>query len=86
MVALLPNWTGHDDRTRDRTARGCIWQDAYEWDHVIPNALTAAVMGSEKKTGSTLSTILPETSRKLRLFSNGTSKVDPKSRTVFSRV
>jgi hypothetical protein len=40
---------------------------------IKPNALIAAVIGSEKNTGSTRSTMSPETSRKLRLFSNGTS-------------
>ena len=35
--------------------------------------LIAAVMGSEKKMGSTRSTISPETSRKFRLLSKGTS-------------
>ena len=32
----------------------------------------AAVMGSEKKMGSTRSTMSPDTSRKFRLFSKGT--------------
>jgi len=40
---------------------------------LIPNAFIAAVMGSEKNTGSTRSTMSPETSRKWRLFSSGTS-------------
>jgi hypothetical protein len=42
-------------------------------DYVIPNAFIAAVMGSEKKMGSTRSTTSPETSRKFRLFSRGTN-------------
>src|SRR6266700_3162851 len=41
--------------------------------HVIPNAFIAAVIGSEKNTGSTRSTMSPETSRKFRLFSSGMS-------------
>ncbi len=41
--------------------------------HVIPSAFIAAVIGSEKNTGSTRSTMSPETSRKFRLFSSGTS-------------
>src|SRR5689334_2392523 len=41
--------------------------------HVIPNAFIAAVIGSEKNTGSTRSTMSPETSRKFRLFSRGIS-------------
>lgn len=40
---------------------------------VMPNAFMAAVIGSEKKMGSTRSTMSPETSRKLRLFSSGTN-------------
>ncbi len=39
--------------------------------HVIPNAFIAAVIGSEKNTGSTRSTMSPDTSRKFRLFSSG---------------
>jgi hypothetical protein len=41
--------------------------------HVIPKAFIAAVIGSEKNTGSTRSTISPETSRKFLLFSRGIS-------------
>ena len=41
--------------------------------HVMPNAFIAAVIGSEKNTGSTRSTMSPETSRKFRLFSSGIS-------------
>ncbi len=37
------------------------------------NAFIAAVIGSEKNTGSTRSTMSPETSRKFRLFSSGIS-------------
>ena len=40
---------------------------------VSPSAFIAAVIGSEKNTGSTRSTMSPETSRKFRLFSSGTS-------------
>jgi hypothetical protein len=39
---------------------------------VIPSAFIAPVIGSEKKIGSTRSTMSAETSRKCRLFSNGT--------------
>src|SRR5208282_5749209 len=39
--------------------------------HVIPSPFIAAVIGSEKNTGSTRSTMSPETSRKFRLFSRG---------------
>lgn len=39
--------------------------------YVIPKALSAAVNGSEKKIGSTFSTMSPETSKKFRLFSIG---------------
>src|SRR4051794_24415039 len=39
----------------------------------MPSAFIAAVIGSEKNTGSTRSTMSPDTSRKLRLFSNGTN-------------
>jgi hypothetical protein len=35
-------------------------------DHVIPSPFIAAVIGSEKNTGSTRSTMSPDTSRKLR--------------------
>src|SRR5262249_46269292 len=38
---------------------------------VIPSAFIAAVIGSEKNTGATLSTMSPETARRLRLFSRG---------------
>ena len=41
--------------------------------HVIPSAFIAAVIGSEKNTGSTRSTMSPETSRKFLLFSSGIS-------------
>jgi hypothetical protein len=41
--------------------------------HVMPKAFMAAVIGSEKNTGSTRSTMSPETSRKFRLFSSGIS-------------
>jgi len=41
--------------------------------HVIPKAFIAAVIGSEKNTGSTRSTMSPDTSRKFRLFSSGIS-------------
>ena len=41
--------------------------------YVNPNAFIAAVIGSEKKMGSTRSTMSPDTSRKFRLFSNGIS-------------
>jgi hypothetical protein len=41
--------------------------------HVMRNAFIAAVIGSEKNTGSTRSTMSPETSRKFRLFSSGIS-------------
>ena len=41
--------------------------------YVMPNAFIAAVIGSEKNTGSTRSTMSPETSRKFRLFSSGIS-------------
>src|SRR4029077_21118390 len=41
--------------------------------HVIPSAFIAAVIGSEKTTGSTRSTMSPDTSRKFRLFSRGIS-------------
>jgi hypothetical protein len=46
---------------------------AFSKAHVMPSAFIAAVIGSEKKIGSTRSTISPDTSRKFRLFSNGTS-------------
>jgi hypothetical protein len=39
--------------------------------HVMPNAFIAAVIGSEKNTGSTRTTMSPETSRKFLLFSSG---------------
>src|SRR5262245_60188908 len=39
----------------------------------IPSAFMAAVVGSEKKIGSTRSTMSPDTSRKFRLFSRGMS-------------
>ena len=45
--------------------------------YVIPNAFIAAVIGSEKNPGSTRFTMPPETSRKLRLFSSGTSAFRP---------
>jgi len=35
------------------------------------SAFIAAIIGSEKNTGSTRSTISPDTSRKFRLFSSG---------------
>ncbi len=38
--------------------------------HVLPNAFIATVIGSEKETGSTRSTISLETSRKFCLFSS----------------
>jgi hypothetical protein len=41
--------------------------------HVIPWGFIAAVIGSEKNTGSTRSTISQETSRKFRLHSSGTN-------------
>ena len=41
--------------------------------YVNPSPFTAAVIGSEKNTGSTRSTMSPETSRKFRLFSRGIS-------------
>jgi hypothetical protein len=41
--------------------------------YVSPSAFIAAVAGSEKKIGSTRSMMLPDTSRKLRLFSRGIS-------------
>ena len=47
------------------------WSCPARIGYVIPNALTAAVMGSEKNTGSTRSTMSPATSRKWRLFSSG---------------
>ena len=46
---------------------------AFSNAHVMPSAFIAAVIGSEKKIGSTRSTISPDTSRKFRLFSNGTN-------------
>ena len=41
--------------------------------YVIPKAFIAAVIGSEKNTGSTRYTMSPDTSRKFRLFSSGSS-------------
>jgi len=43
------------------------------YHHAMPRAFTAAVIGSEKKIGSTRSTMSPGTSKKFRLFSNGMS-------------
>ena len=42
-------------------------------DQFNPNAFIAAIIGSEKNTGSTRSTMSPDTSRKFRLFSSGTN-------------
>ena len=58
--AVLPNLVGFTDG-------GVVG------GHVSPNAFIAAVIGSEKNTGSTLSTMSPDTSKKLRLFSSGTN-------------
>ena len=41
--------------------------------YVNPRAFIAAVIGSEKNTGSTRSTMSPDLSRKFRLFSSGTN-------------
>ena len=42
-------------------------------DQFNPNAFIDAIIGSEKNTGSTRSTMSPDTSRKFRLFSSGTN-------------
>src|SRR5205807_9299043 len=39
--------------------------------HVMPKAFIAAVIGSEKNTGSTRYTTTPDTSSRFRLFSSG---------------
>jgi hypothetical protein len=57
-----PGRCGIRPPTRSRAHRGPHRQ-------VIPRAFIAAVIGSEKNTGSTRSTMSPETSRKFRLFS-----------------
>jgi hypothetical protein len=67
MNASMP-YTQHVPHL-DREVSQSVAPHAY----VIPSAFIAAVIGSEKKIGSTRSTMSPETSRKLRLFSNGTS-------------
>ncbi len=50
----------------------CSRQRIHVISYVIPRAFIAAIMGSEKKIGSTRSTMSPDTSRKFRLFSKGT--------------
>jgi hypothetical protein len=56
------------------TGLSCAWLcEPIGPAYVIPNAFIAAVIGSEKNTGSTRSTMSPETSRKFRLFSSGIS-------------
>jgi hypothetical protein len=60
---LLPGGVGH----------AIILSESTPSAHVMPNGFIAAIIGSEKNTGSTRSTMSPETSRKFLLFSNGIS-------------
>src|SRR4051794_22352547 len=67
VLSRTPRRAESTDVSVDRTSEARC-----RWDHVIPKAFIAAVIGSEKKTGSTRSTMSPETLRKFRLFSSGT--------------